>query len=88
MLHKVLTIILTIIILASCNNQDHPTTSAASLDQQIADHVFLNAYVYTVDADRTIAQAIATKSSSLMKMNQPKSILVKTQPSITWMDKC
>ena len=73
MLHKIFIIIFGIITLASCSSEHDQTSSPASTDQQIADHVFLDGYVYTADANRTIAQAIATKDNKIIFLGENES---------------
>ncbi len=73
MLHKIFIIIFGIITLASCNDEHEQTLSSESLVQQIADHVFLDGYVYSADANRTIAQAIATKNNKIIFLGENES---------------
>ncbi len=73
MSHKIFIIIIGIFTLASCSDDHEQTPSSENLVQQIADHVFLDGYVYTADANQTIAQAIATKDNKIIFLGKNES---------------
>jgi len=63
------------LLLAGCNQAQEPPAVAAPPKQEVsapvqqvppADTVFLNGYVYTADAERTVAQAIAVRRDRIV----------------------
>jgi predicted amidohydrolase YtcJ len=57
---------LTVLLLAACGAEPEPASGAAKAAPNPADLVFLNGYVYTVDADRSIAEAVAVRDGEIV----------------------
>ena len=55
-----------LILLSACGESKQVATDAAELTPSPADRVFLNAAVYTVDADRSWAEAVAVREGEIV----------------------
>lgn len=66
--------VVTFLMLAGCGSETDSPSSATAVDGKKADLVLLNGYVYTVDANRTLAEAVAVLDGEIIKVGSSDEV--------------
>ena len=83
-------VLVSLTMFVACSREQAPANVGKTIPAtQSADLVFTNGYIYTVDADRTVAEAVAVLADKIVHVGSNKSVQEYVGPgtkTYQWMD--
>ena len=80
------TLALVLLTVAACDKQASDTSTAPGMPQAMADLLFTNGYVYTVDSRQTVAQAVAVRNGEILAVGSSEELASYAGPDTQTID--
>lgn len=85
-LQNALLILLPVLLLAACGQREDTAGAAGAAPAEPADLLLVNGYVYTADADRSVAQAVAVRNGLVQAVGSDEGIRALQGPDTEVVD--